>query len=355
MCVGPCSRKYERSLFTFYSFHFPTLKAIIPIAGAGKRLRPFTYTQPKPLIPVAGKPILSYIVEQLRDLGIREYVFVLGYLGSKVREYIEEHYPDIEAQFVIQADRRGSGHAIWLAEGAVGDTKEVVIVYGDTLLDGAVDKVVNCEHTCLATKPVEDPRAFGIVEVDGEGHVRRMAEKPRMPRGNNAMVGFYKISDYGALHASLTQVLAEAVSPAEEVTLTDGLINLLDRGHVMHTEQVDRWYDCGNADVLLATNRALLEQRGYADTQLPAFDRTILVHPVTIGKGCRISDAIIGPHASIGDYATVERTILSDAIVGRYAQLRGVNLDHSIVGNDTILTGRARSINIGDHTELSLE
>ena len=331
------------------------MKAIIPIAGAGKRLRPFTYTQPKPLIPVAGKPILSYIIEQLRGLGIRDYVFVLGYLGSKVREYVEERYPDISAQFVIQADRRGSGHAIWLAAEAVGGTEEVVIAFGDTLLEGPIERIVDCAHTCLAIKPVEDPRAFGIVELDDGGRVRRMAEKPRMPRGNNAMVGFYKVSDYGALHESLSEVLAEAPSPREEVTLTDGLINLLDRGHVMHTEHVDRWYDCGNAEVLLATNRALLEQRGYGDTQLPAFDRTILVHPVTIGKGCRIQDAIIGPHASIGDHATIDRAIVSDAIVGRYAQLHGVNLEHSIVGNDTILTGRARSINIGDHTELSLE
>ena len=339
-------------------FHYPTpplLKAIIPIAGAGKRLRPFTYTQPKPLIPVAGKPILSYIIEQLRDLGVREYVFVLGYLGSKVKDFVLENFPEIEPRFVIQADRRGSGHAIWLAEEAVADTKEVVIAFGDTLLEGPIDKVVHCEHTCLAIKPVDDPRAFGVVEVDKRGHVRGMAEKPRMPRGNNAMVGLYKISDYGALHASLTQVLAEAPSPSVEVTLSDGLINLLDRGHVMHTEQVDRWYDCGNAEVLLATNRALLEKRGYGETQLPAFDRTILVHPVTIGKGCRISDAIIGPHASIGDFATIDRTIVSDAIVGRYARLHEVNLEHSIVGNDTILTGQARRINIGDHTELSLE
>lgn len=331
------------------------MKAIIPIAGAGKRLRPFTYTQPKPLIPVAGKPILSYIVEQLVGLGIDEYVFVLGYLGSKVREFVEEQFPEIEARFVIQADRRGSGHAIWLAEEAVGDEREVVIVFGDTLLEGPLERIVHCAHTCLAIKPVEDPRAFGIVELGEGSTVRGMAEKPRLPRGNNAMVGFYKISDYRALHASLGQVLAEAPTDNEEITLTDGLINLLDRGHVMHAEQVDRWYDCGNAEVLLATNRALLEQRGYAETQLPAFDRTILVHPVTIGKGCRISDAIIGPHASIGDYATIDRTIVSDAIVGRYAQLHEVNLEHSVVGNDTILTGQARRINIGDHTELSLE
>ena len=330
------------------------MKAIIPIAGAGKSLRPFTYTQPKPLIPVAGKPILSYIIEQLQELGIREYVFVLGYLGDKVREYIEERYPKLKTVFVHQSDRRGSGHAIWLASEAVGQEREVVIAFGDTLIEGPVEKIVHCPHTCLAIKPVEDPRQFGIVEVLEDGTVKRMTEKPRMPRGNQAMVGFYKIVDYAALHASLTQVLAEATSHRQEITLTDGLINLLDRGHVMHTEHVDRWYDCGNAEVLLATNQQLLDKLGYAESQLPSFDRTILIHPVTIGKGCRISDAIIGPHASIGDYVTIERTIVRDAIIGRYSQLHDLNLQHSIVGNDTHLSGQARAINIGDNTELSL-
>ncbi len=330
------------------------MKAIIPIAGAGKRLRPFTYTQPKPLIPVAGKPILSYIIDQLCALGIEEFVFVLGYLGDKVQDYVEEHYPTIGARFVHQEDRRGSGHAIFLAKEAVGDTEEVVIAYGDTLLEGPIDKIVHCDCTCLAIKPVEDPRQFGIVELNEDGTVRRMTEKPRMPRGNNAMVGFYKIKAFSALHASLAQVLAEAVDRKEEITLTDGLINLLDKGHVMHTEHVDRWYDCGNAEVLLATNQQLLDKRGYAESTLPAFDRTIIIHPVTIGKGCRIADAIIGPHASIGDYATVEKTIVRDSIVGRYAQLYELNIEHSIVGNDTILTGQPKVINVGDNTQLDL-
>ena len=330
------------------------MKAIIPIAGAGKRLRPFTYTQPKPLIPVAGKPILSYLIDQLRGFGIEEFIFVLGYLGDKVREFIEESYPEIAATFVTQDDRRGSGHAVWLAREAMAGAREAVVVFGDTLIEGHVEQIVRCAHTCVAIKPVDDPRQFGIVELHDDGTVRRVTEKPRMPRGNQAMVGFYKIADYGALHESLTQVLAEAPDGRHEITLTDGLINLLDRGHVIHAEQVDRWYDCGNAEVLLATNRQLLDKRGYAESQLPSFDRTILIHPVTIGKGCRIADAIIGPHASIGDYATVERTIVSDVIVGRYAQLRGLNLTHSIVGNDTHLHGQTRTINIGDNTELTL-
>ena len=330
------------------------MKAIIPIAGAGKRLRPFTYTQPKPLIPVAGKPILGYIIEGLLKRGVSEFVFVIGYLGDKVREYVEEVYPKLQAQFVWQNERRGSGHAVYLAQEAVGEDEPVVIVFGDTLIEGSVEHIIHCPHSCMAIKPVEDPRKFGIVELDEDGKVMGLSEKPKMPRSNQAMVGFYKISNYGQLHKALGQVLAEAVNPHQEFTLTDGLINLLDRGHEMHATRVDRWYDCGNLEILLATNRELLEKQGYAESQTPAFDRTILIHPVTIGKNCRISDAIIGPHVSVGDYATIERSIVSDSILGRYAQLHDVSLTHSVVGNDTQLNGKPRSINIGDNTELDI-
>ncbi|MFK8055371.1 MAG: sugar nucleotidyltransferase [Saprospiraceae bacterium] len=329
------------------------MKAIIPVAGAGKRLRPFTYTQPKPLIPVAGKPILSYIVDQLADLGVDEFVFVIGYLGEKIREYVEETYPTLKTTFVVQEERRGSGHAIWLCNQAMGNAEEVVVVFGDTMIEGGVEKIVNCSHTCMAIKPVEDPRRFGVVELNKEGTIKSMVEKPRMPRSNQALVGFYKISDWSLLHSTLGNLLNDP-NQEESITLTDGLMHMLDGGHVMHAEQVHRWYDCGDPTVLLETNRILLSKRKYGESQAPAFDGTIIIHPVAIGKNCQISDAIIGPNVSIGDNTVIERSMISDSIVGRYTNLSKVNLKDSVIGNDTALTGRPQSLNIGDNTELEL-
>ena len=331
------------------------MKAIIPVAGAGRRLRPFTYTQPKPLIPVAGKPILSYIIDQLKDLGVDEFVFVIGYLGEKVRGYVDEAYPNLKKTYILQEERRGSGHAIWLAKKAIGRTKEVVIVFGDTMLEGKLDHIVSCKKTCVAYKPVDDPRRFGVIETNEEGHIVRMVEKPRMPKSNKALVGFYKISDYTQLHESLEQVLAEAEKEGGgAVTITDGLMAMLDAGHPMHAEHVDRWFDCGDAEVLLKTNKILLEKRGYGESASPAFDGTILIHPVSIGKGCTITNAIIGPHVSIGDYAVIDRSIVRDCIVGRNTKITDVTLHHSVIGNDTALNGKPSTINIGDNTELSL-
>ena len=330
------------------------MKALIPVAGAGTRLRPFTYTQPKPLIPVAGKPILSYIIDQLIDLGIDEFVFVIGYLGDKIQAYVEEAYPKLKKHFVLQEDRLGSGHAVWLAGEVLGDTKELVVVFGDTILEGKLDHIVGCSKTCMAIKRVDDPRRFGVVELNGEGLIERMVEKPQMPRSNQALVGFYKLGDYPALRTQLEQVLAEAAQEDGEVTLTDGLMALLDAGHPMHAEQVDRWYDCGDAEVLLQTNRTLLDKRSYAESQTPAFDGTIFIHPVSIGANCQISNAIIGPYVSIGDNTVIERSMISDSIVRRYARLEHVSLKHSVVGNDTSLMGQSRAINIGDNTELTI-
>lgn len=329
------------------------MKAIIPVAGAGKRLRPFTYTQPKPLIPVAGKPILSYIVDQLIALGVTEFVFVIGYLGEKVREYIDGTYPQLDKTFVVQEERRGSGHAIWLCKEAMLKTKEAVVVFGDTLIEGGVEKIVECTHTCMAIKPVEDPRRFGVVELNKDGTIRSMVEKPRMPRSNQALVGFYKIGDLPLLFATLDALLNE-MGPKESITLTDGLMSMLDGGHQMHAEQVHRWYDCGDPKVLLDTNRTLLAKRKYGESQAPVYDRTIIIHPVAIGKNCHISDAIIGPNVSVGDNAVIERSMISESIVGGYANLHQVSLTNSVIGNDTALTGKPQSLNIGDNTELEL-
>jgi len=205
----------------------------------------------------------------------------------------------------------------------------------------------------MAIKPVEDPRRFGVVELNQDGTIKAMVEKPRMPRRNQALVGFYKINDLPALYATLGNLLQQEEGN-ESITLTDGLMHMLDAGHEMHAEQVHRWYDCGNPTVLLSTNRTLLAKRKYGESQAPAFDGTIIIHPVAIGKNCQISQSIIGPNVSIGDNAVIEHSMVSESIIGRFATLNQVNLTESVVGNDTALTGRPQSLNIGDNTEFEL-
>ena len=165
------------------------MKAIIPVAGIGSRLRPHTHTQPKALIPVAGKPILGHIIDSLLEAGIKEYVFVIGYLGDKIENYITSHYKNIKAEFVIQTIGKGIGHAIWLCKDHIDKKDQTLIVLGDTIFDVDLKSVIKEKGTMLGIKKVQDPRAFGVAELDKNGFITRMIEKPAIPKSNLALVG----------------------------------------------------------------------------------------------------------------------------------------------------------------------
>ena len=170
------------------------MKAIIPVAGAGTKLRPHTYTQPKALIPIAGKTILSFIVDQLKEVGIQEYIFIVGYLGEKIQDYVEQTYPNLKTHFVYQNDRQGTAHAIQLTKELVG-TDEVFIALGDTICEFDLREVIASPTSMLGIKKVDDPRQFGVVEIDEEGKILHAVEKPSIPKSNNALVGLYKIKE----------------------------------------------------------------------------------------------------------------------------------------------------------------
>src|SRR5476651_127346 len=156
------------------------MKAIIPVAGAGTKLRPHTYTQPKALIPIAGKTILSFIVDQLHSAGINEFIFIVGYLGEKIQEYVNQTYPHLTCHCVYQNERQGTGHAVELTKSLVGDD-EVFVVLGDTICEYDVAEVIASPHSMLGVKRVDDPRAFGVAVIDSEGFIEHVVEKPSIP------------------------------------------------------------------------------------------------------------------------------------------------------------------------------
>jgi glucose-1-phosphate thymidylyltransferase len=168
------------------------MKAIIPVAGAGAKLRPHTYTQPKALIPIAGKTILSFIVDQLKAEGITEFIFVVGYLGEKIQDYVEQTYPNLTTHFVYQNDRQGTAHAIQLAQDIVGGD-EVFIALGDTICEYDIKEVLESPTSMLGVQKVDDPRQFGVAEMNEDGLIEHVVEKPSIPKSNNALVGLYKI------------------------------------------------------------------------------------------------------------------------------------------------------------------
>ncbi len=328
------------------------MKAIIPVAGAGTRLRPLTYTQPKSLIPVAGKPIIALIIDQLRSAGVDEFVFIIGYLGEKIKNYVEKAYPKLKKEFVVQDSRQGLGHAIWMTKDVIKNCDEVIIFLGDTILDLNLKAFMAEPTSCLAVKRVEDPRNFGVIEIGAEGFVTKVVEKPKIPKSNLAIVGLYKIKEVPALLDALDCLIKDDKRTHGEFQLTDALMKLIGEGYKVSSMKVDNWFDCGKKEILLETNAQLLDKEGYASEHLASFDNTIIIHPVSIGKNCKIRNSIIGPHVTIGENVNINYSIVKDSIIGNYALIEEVILTQSIVGNDAAIKGLSQSLNIGDNTEI---
>ncbi len=333
------------------------MKAIIPVAGAGTKLRPLTYTQPKALIPIAGKTILSVIVDQLVDAGVTDFVFVIGYLGEKIQHYVEKHYPNLNYAIVSQNDRRGTGHAIWLTRDAVKD-EEVIIVLGDTVCDYNVKDILNSSISQIGVKKVDDPRSFGVAELNDKDKVMRVVEKPLIPKSNMAMVGIYYIKETNALFSALEQNMAAVKQDEEgEYHLTNALEHMIEGGVHFQAFRVNNWFDCGKKETLLSTNATLLkemsERKGESE-QPYHYDTSVIIPPVSIAEGCRISNSIIGPNVTVGEFAHIESAIIKDTIIGSYAELKEVVLHSSIIGSDAFVRGLSQSLNIGDNTEIDL-
>ncbi|MBC7553575.1 MAG: NTP transferase domain-containing protein [Taibaiella sp.] len=330
------------------------MKAIIPVAGAGTKLRPLTYTQPKALIPIAGKTILGVIVDQLIDAGVNEFIFVIGYLGEKIQRYIEKRYPDLSCSFVTQNDRRGTGHAIWLTRDIVGGD-EVMIVLGDTVCDYNVKEILASNVSQIGVRKVDDPRMFGVAELNDKDFVTRMVEKPLIPKSNMAMVGIYFIKETTAMYAALDKHLNNTADEKGEYQLTSALQHMVEDGIPLHGFRVNNWFDCGKKETLLSTNAILLKQMEEVKVQdAREFTNTVIIHPINIAEDCDISNSIIGPNVTIGEHTRIESSIVKDSIIGSYAELHHVVLNSSIIGSDAYVRGLSQSLNIGDNTEIDL-
>jgi len=328
------------------------MKVIIPVAGAGTKLRPLTYTQPKALIPVAGKRILDFIIDQLLEVGLKEFVFVVGYLGEKIKDHVDAKYPQIKADYAVQADRLGVGHAIWTTKSFIKENEEILIVLGDTIVKADLTEVLKSPKSTLGVRKVDDPRDFGVVEFDSKGKIVGLVEKPKFPKSNMALVGVYKIKETRMLFDSLGKLMAREVREGEEIHLTDAIMMMLQNGIEFDSFKVDNWHDCGKVEILLETNAKLLKGTEYIPTDKEMLNNSVLIQPVTIAKGARLVNSVVGPNVTIGENAQVHFSIVSNSIIGDFANLNYVRLSDSVIGSDTTITGFKQSLNIGDNTEL---
>ncbi len=323
------------------------MRAVIPVAGIGTRLRPHTHTLPKVLLNVAGKPILGHILDKLVEREIRDCTIVVGYMADKVEKYVRGSY-DLNVTFVEQKDRQGLGHSIWTARETFDD-EPLLIILGDTIFDVDFAPVLARDVSSLGVKHVDDPRRFGVAETNADGVVTKLIEKPEVPTSNLALVGLYYVRETRLLMESLNHIIDQNIRTRGEYQLTDALQVMIDRGAQFDTFGVDGWYDCGKPETLLATNRHLLEQQKNSGAQP---EGCIICPPSYVAPSAQISHSVIGPYATVADGAIVENSIIRNSIVGSDARVQSVVLDESIIGNKAFLRGGANRLNVGDSSEI---
>jgi glucose-1-phosphate thymidylyltransferase len=321
------------------------MRAIIPVAGVGSRLRPHTFTVPKVLLNVAGKPIIGHIMDKVIAAGFDSATIVVGYLGELIKDYITANYK-INVDFVEQEERLGLGHAIYLSRHTISKDP-ILIILGDTVFDVDLDAMIKSEYSTLGVKEVADPRRFGVAEVKN-GFITHLIEKPEHPTSNLAIVGLYYIKRPDVLLDCLKEMIKRDVRTKNEYQLTDGLQIMIERGEKLTTFPIDGWFDCGKPETLLDTNRHLLHQ-----TQTHGVHEGVVIRPpVFISPKATVKSSIIGPYATIADGAVVEESIVRNSIVSENAKVENALLDDSIIGSNAVIKGGFKRINIGDSSEL---
>lgn len=322
------------------------MRAIIPVAGVGSRLRPHTYTLPKVLLNVAGKPILAHIIDKILAEGIREATFVVGHMSEKIMEYVQRAYPDFRADYIEQEERLGLGHAIHLARHTL-NADPVLIILGDTIFDVDLRPVLSGKVSALGVKEVEDPRRFGVAVVEN-GAITALVEKPEQPVSRLAIVGLYYIRNTPLLVSCLTALVERDIRTKGEYQLTDALQMMLQQGERMTTFPVSGWFDCGKPETLLSTNRALLEKRSVS-RPIPG---VVVVEPVYIAPTAELATCVVGPYTTVGDRARITESVVRNSIIGEEAIVQKALLDNSIIGNGSVVKGGYKRINVGGSSEI---
>jgi len=338
-----------------------TMKVVIPMAGWGTRMRPHTWSKPKPLVSVAGKTSLEHLLDMFKTLPDpenTEYVFIYGpYLGElQIPPFIKEHYPDLKAHFVVQHEMKGQSHALSLAREYL--TGPMIMCFSDTMRETDFSFLANEESDGVAwVMPVDDPRRFGVAEEGADGWVTRFIEKPQSVDNNLVVVGCYYFKSAEQVLAAIDDQMERGVMLKNEYFMTDAISIMIERGAKVRTNKISTWLDTGTIEATLDTNRILLD-RGADNSSEAATRLTVkIVPPVFIHPTAKVDAAVIGPYVSIGANCEINAAVISDSIIEEGTQINRTALKHSLIGRNCRVEGQANkeeasSLNIGDNSSV---
>ena len=338
------------------------VKIIVPMAGRGSRLRPHTLTVPKPLLPVAGTPIVEQLVAEIAkvvDTPIDEVAFILGdpaFFDEAIEEKLIAFAHSLGAEGTIyrQLEPLGTGHAIMTAAKSLQGP--AVVAYADTLIraDLSIDPTADA---MIWVKKVENPEAYGVVKLNENDEIVELVEKPKEWVSDLAVIGIYYFKDISQLRDKLEKVVAKQLMPGMEYQINDGIKALMEEGSKIVPGQVSKWMDCGNPQITLQTNTAMLQLLEMEDTPLisaeATFDNAKIIEPCYIGPGAIIKDSTVGPHVSVGAGTTITNCHLEDCLIQNQSTLLNAKLKGAMIGNQVHFDGNFTRINIGDYSTLS--
>ncbi len=321
------------------------MRVIIPVAGEGTRLRPHTYTTPKALLQIAGKPILGHIIDQIVDLPISEMIFITGPQGPKIEKYVRDNYT-IKSTFVEQRTLYGLGYAVHL--GITATDEDLLVILGDTIVEIDWKAMIGTGRNCLAVKEVSNPRAFGVVETE-QDRIVRLVEKPTNPPTNLAVVGVYYIRETKRFHECTTEIIERGVRTHGEIQLTDAFELLLKKGSRLYTFPTLGWYDCGRKQNMIETNRFILDRYRMSAERAG----NTIIPPVFIAEDAEIARSTIGPYVSIGRGCRIANSTITDSIISDQARIEWSLIDDSLIGNHAQVINASGSFDLGDHSAVT--
>ncbi len=323
------------------------MQVILPVAGLGTRLRPQTWSRPKPLVTVAGKTLIDHVLDRLAVLDLERVVFITGYLGEQIQEHVRSTY-DFDAVFVVQEQQLGQSHAILQAKESVSGP--VIVLFPDMIFEADLSVVeTSAADGILWVREVNDPSRFGVV-VREDGRITRLVEKPDEPISNLAVMGIYYFSDSQRLMAVIEQQIETDNMTKGEYFIADAIQMMIEDGAMFQTSEASVWQDAGTNAALLETNRYLLDRSSKPVSR----DSCVVIPPSLIDPAAIVKRSIIGPYVSIGPEARVVGSIVSDSIIDTRAYVHSTNISGSIIGRDATIRGRSERVNVGDNSELIL-
>jgi glucose-1-phosphate thymidylyltransferase len=323
------------------------MQVIIPLAGKGTRLRPHTHLVPKPLLKVAGRTVMDWVMDRLKGLDVTELIFITGHLKEQVEEFARSRYK-IRSRFIEQKIQDGTAGAINLARPFVNGP--VLIIFVDTVFEADLTLINRTDADGIIwAKEVEDYQRFGVVVTDKQGYMTRIVEKPSTPISKLANIGLYYIRAVDSLWQGIDHVLASPANKGEWY-LTDAFQWMIEHGKKILTAEVGGWYDCGKLDTLLETNEILLRKGAARRRDFPG---VTIRDPVYIEDGVTIEKSEIGPNVSIEQGTKISESRISNSIIGRDSSLKQVQLTGSMLGNAVVLQGFQGSASLSDNSEVA--